>query len=285
MIRYLTWIALLLAPLLSATACRADEVRLEYRGRLGEVREYGLALDVRGERKSYGESRPVRIRAQFHLREEVIGVEREGVFWMRVSGQVVDVRDPTGTLASGRYNRWPEMKVRVDPRGRLLAASLAADRPAPGPPQRGFASLMSRIPAVIMPSGPVAVGTSWESDEMGGHQENRLLSLGGAGGRIAHIAGSGQVPLSLREESRGLGVAVDLTGVQNRESELDFLVERGLVLRHRGEMSLATKEEVALELPEGGQRFLLESDLRISFDLRLLKVDGAPVSLESGGTL
>ena len=285
MIRYLIGIALLLAPLLSASPCRADEVRLEYRGRLGEVREYGLALDVRGERTSHGESRPVRVLAQLHLREEVIGIERDGVFWMRVRGEIVDVRDPTGTLASGRYSRWPEMKVRVDPRGRLLSATLAADRPAPGPPQRGFASLMSRIPTVIVPSGPVAVGTSWEWDEMGGHQENRLLSLGGAGGRIAHIAGSGRVPLSLGEESPALGVTVELTGMQNRESQLDLLVERGLVLRHRGEMSLATKEEVALELPEGEPRFLLESDLRISFDLRLLEVDGAPLDPELRGNL
>ena len=138
---------------------------------------------------------------------------------------------------------------------------------------------------MIVPSGPVAVGTSWEWDEMGGHQENRLLSLGGAGGRIAHIAGSGRVPLSLGEESPALGVTVELTGMQNRESQLDLLVERGLVLRHRGEMSLATKEEVTLELPEGKPRFLLESDLRISFDLRLLKVDGAPVDPELGGNL
>jgi len=285
MIRYLIGIALLLAPLLSASPCRADEVRLEYRGRLGEVREYGLALEVRGERTSHGESRPVRVRAQLHLREEVIGIERDGVFWMRVRGEIVDVRDPTGTLASGRYSRWPEMKVRVDPRGRLLAASLATIRPAPGPPQRGFASLMGQIPSVIVPSGPVAVGTSWESEEMGGHQENRLLSLGGAGGRIAHIAGSSRVPLSLREASPALGVTVALTGVQHRESELDFLVERGLVLRHRGEISLATEEEVALELPEGEPRFLLESDLRISFDLRLLEVDGAPLDPELRGNL
>ena len=143
---------------------------------------------------------------------------------------------------------------------------------------------MGQLPTVIMPSGPVAAGASWESDEMGGHQENRLLSAGETGDGVAHIASSGRVPLSLREESPALGVTVELAGGQSQQSELDLLIERGLVLRHRGEMSLATKEEVALALPEGGPRFLLEGDLRISFDLRLLAVDGAPVAPESGGS-
>ena len=42
-------------------------------------------------------------------------------------------------------------------------------------------------------------------------------------------------------------------------------------------MHLKTKSEAALELPEGPTSFEMETDLRVSFDVHLVEIDGQSV--------
>ncbi len=265
-----------------AVALLADQApppstwELRYRRPLGQVATYRLSLQVEGVQTSLGERRPVRIRAELELTEEVIAQEVEGAAWLRVHARVLEVRDPTGTFA-GLASQWPELKIRASPRGEVLDVSPAARESQLQPFERAFTSLMASAagaPVVLPPSGlRVALGEEWEWEHQGARQQNRLLRVEGEGDRqVAHIASTASSPLALEESIEALGLRTHLTGDQTCTSELELLLTQGLVARHRGETRLRTRSQVALELEDGTQEFPLESTLRLLFDLRLTGV-------------
>jgi len=291
----LAMLATALAPI-----CRPvpDRVELRYRRPLGQVAEYRLSLQVEGEQISLEERRPVHMRVELKLSEEVIAQEVGGVLWLRVHARPVEVQDPTGTF-NGAAGRWPELQVRVTPRGEVLGISLAAGEPAPGPLERAFSSLVAQAAPVVLPAcGAAAVGEEWKWEQAGAVQKNRLLAIEGkADQTMARIASTGRAPLQLEEGSQPLGLRTHLRGEQTYASQLYLLLAQGVAARQQGEMRLRTRSEVTLDLPvrlrrtgpvarspaaipvgeadlgtEGTEEFTLQSDLRVLFHLELVSV-------------
>lgn len=253
-------------------------IELTYDRPLGQVALYRMSLDARGEQRSLGERLPVRWKAQFELVEEVVAKGTDGTLWLRVRARLLDVTDSAGTLAGGMPARWPTVQVRLTPRGELIDVSPAIGEPDPGPRERALASLMMQPGALVLPDGKVQVGEEWTYESGGIRQVSRLLSIAAPGGdEVARIASTGSSPLALDEASPALGLTTRLTGRVQQESEVHLLVARGLVARHTGEMRLETKSQAALDLPEGPAPFEMETDLRITFDVQLVAIDGQSV--------
>jgi len=255
-------------------------VGLSYQRPLGQVAEYRLLLEVRGEQISLGERRPVRVSAELAFTEEVVAQERDGVMWLRVGARPVEARDASGTFAARGREHWPHVQVRMTPRGEVLDVSLATGEHWAGVAERSFVSLMAQPAPVVLRPGRTAVGDEWEWESAGASQRSRLVEVRGEGaGQVARIVSESRAPLELTEGSEALGLATRVSGDVAQQSEVDLLVARGLVARHKGEMEVHTKSEVTLALPEGPRVFDMRSDLQIEFDLKLVRVDGEAVNL------
>ena len=281
LIPMLSLLAAICYPVAAAPATDAAPppagIKLTYDRPLGQVAQYRMSLDVRGDQRSLGERLPVRWKAQFEIVEEVVAKGRDGTLWLRVRARLLDVTDSTGTLAGGMPARWPTVQVRLTPRGELIDVSPAIGEPDPGPRERGLASLTTQPGAIVLPDGMVQVGEEWTYESGGIRQASRLLSIAAhAGDEVARIATTGSSPLALDEASPALGLTTRLTGRVQQKSEVELLVARGLVARHTGEMHLETKSQAALDLPDGPAPFEMETDLRVAFDVQLLTIDGQP---------
>ena len=272
-------LAVVATSLLPATRLVPSGIDLQYRRPLGQVAQYHLLLRVEGSQVSLGERRPVRVRAEVEFAEEVIAHERGGGLWLRVRTRPLKVEDPSGTFSRGREGEWPEVRVRMTPRGEVLDVSLAAGDRQAGAAERSFAALMSQPAPVILPPNRVEVGAEWVWERDGAVQRSRLLEIIGEGEeQVARIVSEGHSRLRLEEGSEALGLMTLLSGEVTQHSQLDLLSDRGMPARHKGEMRVQTNSQVTLNLPEGPEAFEMLSDLRIEFDLRLVSVDGEPVS-------
>ena len=266
-------VAVFATSLTSMCAPAPGRVELRYRRPLGQLAKFRLSLQVEGEQVSLGERRPVNMRAEMELSEEVIAQEREGVLWLRVRARLVEVRDPTGTF-SGLGDRWPETRVRMTSRGELLEVSPASGEPGTDPLARAFVSLLAQPgPVVLPPSGGARAGEEWEWEDCGSRQRNSLVGVEGEGDqRIAHLSSDSSAPLELEEGSEALGLKVHLKGEYSCTSHLDLLLAQGVVARQQGEMRVHARSEVTLALPEAPEKISTETDLRILFDLRLAEI-------------
>jgi hypothetical protein len=266
-------LALFATSLTSICGPAPGRVELRYRRPLGQVATFRLSLQVEGEQVSLGERRPVNMRAELELSEEVVAQERDGVLWLRVRARPVEVRDPTGTFR-GMSDRWPEMRVRITPRGELLDVSPAVGQPKPDPLARAFMSLTAQpAPAILPPCGGARAGQQWDWRKGGATQTNVLVGVDGEGDQqLAHMTTTSTAPLELNAGSDALGLKVRLKGHQSCASQLDFLVAHGVVARQQGEMQLRAQSEITLALPEGPEEFSTQMEMRILFDLRLTGV-------------
>jgi hypothetical protein len=255
----------------------AAEVELRYERPLGQVATYRLGLSVTGEQVSLGERLPVRWRAEVEYREEVIARGPGEVLWLRARGRPVVVEDGTGGWRGPLAEPWPELEVRLTETGEVRETSLAVGEESANVRRRALVSLMAQPRPVVLPAAPVAVGEEWEWQDGGARQTNRLVGLEGEGeARVARVVSEGISPLKMEERSEALGVTARLTGETRRRSELALLLGQGVPLRHQGEISLKTRSEVSLALPDGEETFVMESDLRVEFDLRLVSIEGKP---------
>lgn len=262
-------VALTALALLSPTAAA---VTLRYQAPVGRVAEYRLTLKARGNQVSLGERRPVRVDAEFELREEVVATGPADSFWLRLQARPMKVRDPSGTFAAGERSRFPETELQVSPQGQVLASQAVSGN---GPFDRAFSSLMMGAGLVVLPTGPVTVGEAWRWEERGVSQESRLVSLiEQRAGPVARIATRARSPVRLQEGSQRLGVTTDLSGEQTEVSELELLAGSGVVRRHKGEVRLVTNGDIWLQLPGGRRRFPVSSEMRVTFDLRLVRMNG-----------
>jgi len=263
---------------LNEVAAAPAGIELTYDRPLGQITQYRLALDARGEQKCLGERLPVRWKAQFEIVEEVVAKGIDGTLWLRVRARLLDVRDSAGTLAGGMPARWPAVQMKLTPRGELIDVSPAIDETNPGIRERSLASLMLQPGAIVLPSAPVQAGDEWTHDAAGVQQTSRIVSIAGPEGdetaRISTVASSS---LALDEASPALRLATRLTGQMQQESEADLLVGRGLVARHTGELHLATQSQSTLDLPNGAVPFEMEADLTVVFNVKLVAIDGKPV--------
>jgi len=255
----------------------AAEVELRYERPLGQVATYRLGLSVTGEQVSLGERLPVRWRAEVEYREEVIARGPGEVLWLRARGRPVEVEDRTGGWRGPLAEPWPELEVRLTERGEVRETSLAVGEEPANVRRRALVSLMAQPMPVVLPAGPVAVGEEWEWRDGGARQTNRLVGLEGEGeARVARVVSEGISPLEMEERSEALGVTARLTGEARRRSELALLLGQGVALRHQGEILLKTRSEVSLALADGEETFVMESDLTVEFDLRLVSIEGKP---------
>lgn len=256
----------LLSPL------EAGEVTLRYRGEVGRVAEYRLSLKVTGEQVSLGERRPVRLEAELELREEIVASGPEEMV-VRAEARPLKVKEPNGRFGAASQGSWPEVMVRITGQGEMLESSLSESRAHAGPFERAFASLLARPLLVVLPGQAVSPGARWQWEGKGARQTNRLLSVSGSNsGPVARIASSARAPVEVEEESAGLGVTTRVSGEETQVCQLDLLVEAGLAVRQKGEMSVRTAGEITLELPDGVRRFPVNSEMKASFDLRLVRV-------------
>jgi len=268
-----------LAAALAAGQAAGAQVLLRYRGPIGQVREYRLSLRAEGEQVSLGERRPVHVEAEFALREEVVATGPADSFVLRVSARALKAKDPTGTFGSGQRSRFPPVEVRLSPRGEILEA-----RPVSpdllGPAERAFAALMTTTAALpILPEGPVSPGDRWRSQQGKVAQEARLASVARRkSGEVATISSLASGQIALDEESGRLGLTTSLSGEESVSAELDLLMDAGVVITSKGEARVRTNGEMVLALPEGARRFPVASEMRISFHLRLVSIDGRPVA-------
>jgi len=279
MLALLTAVLALALSTAAPAPCAPSGVELRYQRPLGQVAEYRLSLVARGQQVDLGERIPVRIRAEIALREEVIGVERTGAVWLRVEARPVSVSDPTGTFGTGGLGRWPRLEFRIAPTGEVLGCSLAAGEADGGPATSALASLAAGLPAMVLPDHPVSVDDTWEWAAGGASQTSRLISFISDGEPVARIATEARCPITIDEHSEALGLTVTGSGEESETAETQFLVGRGLVGRQRGTARITTESEVVLSLPEETERLPLKSDLTVEFDLRLVRVDGEPISL------
>ena len=128
----------------------------------------------------------------------------------------------------------------------------------------------------------MAPSREWAEGPRG--QRNSLVEVREvAGGPVARIASQGRGLVRLEEGSPALGLTTRVEGQQRQTSEMDLLVEEGLVVRHRGQLTLHMESETILVVAGEERVFPMQSDLSIDFDLRLRRVDGRPVERELTG--
>ncbi len=259
-------------------------VELRYHRPLGQVAHYLLSLDVQGAQVSLGETLPVRWKADIELSEEVIAKGADGSLWLRMKARPVGLSNANGAFAGGMTREWPEVRLHLSSRGELLEIARDEAKGEPGARERALTALMAEVTPVILPAAPVQPGEEWQVAANGARQTNRLLSIKATDGQeIARIACVSTSPLSFDETIQELGLETHLTGEARQTSDLELLVSSGLTRRHRGRAHIVTKSQTSLSsLPasggtEGSQTFSMESDLTVSFDLRLKSTDGQPV--------
>lgn len=254
-------------------------VQLVYGPQLGQVASYVAVFEVSGEQVSLDERRPVKVHAEVELREEVIAQEADGSSWLRVSGKLVKVQDASGTFGVGQHGDWPEVEVRLSPRGQALEARPGSADERPGPLQRAFADMLRAPAAVVLPEGPVAVGETWRWEANGAWQSNRLLGVHVGRYQVADILSSGREPISLEERSDALGVTTKVSGEQRQTCHVGLMLPQGTMATAKGEMQLRTRGETVLQLSEKKERFPTTSDLTVAFSIRLVQLSGEPVDL------
>jgi len=288
---------LALAALLSQPPAAPSRVQLAYRSPVGQVATYLVVFEVNGEQVSLNERRPVSIRAEAELREQVIACEEDGSFWLRVSGKLLKAQDAGGTFGAGQHADWPDVEVHMSMLGETMEARpvvsrqragtappYSAERHA-GPFQQAFADVLGQPVAVVLPVGAIGVGEAWCWERNGAWQSNRLLGMSGKPCQVAHIASSGREPIALEGRSEALGVTTKVTGEQRQTSEVRLLLPQGVTATATGQMRVQTRSETVLEVPASAgmtqeqQRFPMRSDLKIIFRIRLLALDGEPLDL------
>lgn len=249
---------------------------LTYRGAVGRVAEYRVTVQATGQQTSLGESRPVRVEAEYAVREEVLSCDAEGNLQLQVTGRVVKVKDTTRAFSNQRLDL-PPVLLLVSPRGELLGAEALSGET--GMRERAAAELLPQFLPVLLPTGPVEPGQTWEGESQGVKQTNRLLEV--KAGR-ARIASQVRAPLSFADTSGALGLSTTVTGRQTQTSTLELDLISGLALQHKGNLVLQAGTEVAMETPEGRRRFPLELELRVAFESRLVRLEGRPLASGEG---
>jgi hypothetical protein len=261
-----------------AAAAPARGTLLRYDRPLGQIAQYHITLDVQGVEVSLDERLPVKWRAKVQISEEVIARAADGSIWLRVTSRPIDVTAGNGVFANGAAIEWPATQLHVSPRGEVLEIAQPATPGDPRARERTFAQLMTQSSPVVLPEGPVEPRDEWQVETKGARQTNRLLSVNGSGdGALARIASAITLPLALDETIDELGLMTHLAGESRQTSELELLLSSGLVRRHKGRSHIVTRSQTTLSLPDGPQVFEMESDLMMSFDIRLVAVDGRPV--------
>lgn len=266
----------LVAICLAASPLSA-RVSLRYGGPVGQVAEYRLTTKMTGHQVSLGQRRPIAAEAEWEVREEVLSRDPDGATTRRLTARLVAKKDPTGAFTGGPSGL-PVLEVRVSPTGEVLASAPEGAGTA-GMLERALASLLARPVPVMLPAAPAEIGVPWRWERDGASQENTLLAVdeSACGGR-ARITSTGTAPLALAEQSEALGLGTRLTGSETQTSTLDLLLEAGVPLRHQGKSVVQSNAEVALESPAGSHTFSLALEATVAFDLRLLRLNGAPVT-------
>jgi len=249
---------------------------LEYRRPLGQVAEYELRFRARGEQISLGERRPVYVDGAVAVTEEVVAHEPDGIVRLRVSGRLLEARDPTGAFSAGHARRWPELQLRVTPTGEVLETSIRAPA-GPDPLPRAFGSLLGQPLPIVLPQRPVEPGQQWRYAAGRALQTNRLLEITDGADLIARIESESTAPLTLCEGSAALGLTFTLSGEQRQSSRLELPLRLGLPVRHEGRLLVRSQAQAELALPEGVETFEFTSDLTVDFEVRLVRLDGAPL--------
>ncbi len=265
-----------------ATAPAAAAEDLRYLGTPGRVTDYRLTLCATGQQVSLGERRPVRVTAEYALREEVTAVEPDGSLRLRVTGKPIEVKDGTGAVGGPRAG-WPTWRLHISPRGEVLEMTTEGGEAQASLAARAAASLAQPRP-IILPAGPVEAGATWQSEAEGATQTGRLVSVTAGPSPVARLAVTGRMPLKLHESSAPLGLDVDLTGSESEEGTVEFSVAEGRVLSHKGNAVLQTKTQVTLATPQGNRTFPMELALRVTFELRSVKSSSGPARPAGAGT-
>lgn len=250
---------------------------LRYRPLVGQTVTYQASMEMRGKQILLDEHRPVNVRAEVEVTEQVLSVEPDGSFSMRVSARAVSVSDPSGTFAAGQHGEWPVVEIRVSALGEMLEVKAMAETEHLGPLQRAFSAGLPRPALVVLPARPVAVGDAWEWREGDARQTSRLVSVSGGDRPVARLASTGRELIHLEEGSPGLGLTTRVNGQMSNWAETDLLIATGLVTAQKGEMWLKTRGETTLRLPQGPRTFPLQSDLRVRFRITLAGREGQPV--------
>jgi len=280
---------------------------LRYRPEVGQTAVYRVSVEMSGTQTLQDEPRTVNVRAELEVTEEVVSLEPEGSFWLRVTGRAVRINDPTGTFGAGQHGEWPAVAVRMSPLGVVMETRPDPEAGHLGPLQRAFAASMLHPAPVVLPTQAVKVGDRWQWEQDGARQSNRLVSVTQADRPVAGIRGgvrpqesgepsgaaegqlrcllasSGREPVRLEEATPALGLTTRVSGEMSQRSEVDLLLPSCLVALHRGEMRLETQGESTLELPEGPKAFALRSDLRMRFDIRLVALSSKTVPARPEG--
>jgi len=247
---------------------------LRYRRSVGETATFHVAVEIRGTQSFQDEPRVVQVRAELEVTEQTLTVESDGSFWVRVTGRVLRVTDPTGTFGTGQYADWPAVQARITPLGETLETRPEPTAGQPGPFQRAFAAGMLNPAPVVLPHGGVAVGETWQWEQDGARQANRLSSVTRGDRPVVRIASSGRGPVHLAEASSALGLSTTVGGEMTQHSEVDLLLPSCVVAAQKGEIHLTTQGESVLELPTGRKSFPLSSDLRLQFRVELAGLTG-----------
>ncbi len=253
-------------------------VLLRYDLPLGQVAEYRIVLDVRGEQTSLGETLPLQWRAELEVTEEVVARAIDGTLWLRVRGRIVKAKDATGAFASAMPVEYPAVQMRITPLGEVIDASVATGETAGGPRDRAFIALLSQPGLPILPAYGIEEGDEWCVDTGDDRQTNTLVSLSESDlGTVALVSTSKSARIAMSEGSSSLGLHTDLGGSVAEESELRLLVQGGLVLSHKGKLEVRTNSTASLILPEGTETFDMGGNFEVDFDLQLIAIDGKPV--------
>lgn len=276
----MTRLAALLATLAAVTILLSSPARAElllrYRGRSGQVAVYRLTLKATGEQVSLGEPRPINVEAELELREEVTATGPGDVMTVRITPRVIRSGDPAGTFGNGEDGRFPEVEVTTNSRGETLSARPLTDEHV-GPYQRAFALLMA-APSVVLPEDPVSLGDTWTWQSGGDWQKSRFAGAAKRGpGMVARIETTATAPVTVREESPGLGLSTTVSGSQTQRSVLELMTDTGVVLGNKGVVRISTKGHVVLDLEQGQKVFPIASGISVSYQLRLVRLDGKAI--------
>jgi hypothetical protein len=267
--RLLPCLLLLMACASAVLAQPAAPYQLAYGGRLGETAVSRLILTAEGEQTSLDERRPVRLEAEYELRERVVSVEPDGSFRIEVNSHLVRAKDPSHLLNG--YGDPKPQQVRVSARGEMLEVAPSAD--GAGLRERAATALLGQPQLVVLSEGSMEAGAAWDWAKEGRTQTNRLVAVQGG---VAKVTSAGKGPVSLHERSQALGLSTDLEGTVEQTSTLELELATGHLRRHRGTMTLRTDTEIGLAAETGSRTLHATLRLQITFDERLVRVEGPP---------
>jgi len=260
--------ALLVLPAGQASAA----ILLRYHGQVGQVARYRLSIEATGRQISLGERRPIHVKAELELRQEVINTGPVGTLTMRVNPRILALKDPTGVLVGGERSHLPEIHLQMTPLGEVVAAQASSDEHI-GPFQRTFASFISAAGLVVLPEQAIRVGESWQWEKGGMRQNSKLISIeSGKMGLVARIATTATSAIGLAAFSENLGLETSLSGLAAGKHELVLLIDKGIAYCDKGVTFAATRGEISLALPSGVRKFPVASETRVQFDLRLIEI-------------